>query len=206
MRILTPERINQEVDQWIQEDWAVRYIRLNRGHWEDIAPIIAEAQAKETCKEIGEMLLDKWDELSERDFIVWMNGVIEVLVRGEIPESEMPARLIKDASEVTGIWDGFDLEEIIRVELGGWQDYPIFKAMDDVEMAPVDFEIFQEGIKNIVAITTRAQLKKVRESEEYREMVVLVNEVAGLNQMVWTDNAIKGLSNRAAEILALLEE
>jgi len=109
MRILTPERINQEVDQWIQEDWAVRYIRLNRGHWEDIAPIIAEAQAKETCKEIGEMLLDKWDELSERDFIVWMNGVIE---RGEIPESEMPARLIKDASEVTGIWDGFDLEEI----------------------------------------------------------------------------------------------
>jgi len=97
-------------------------------------------------------------------------------------------------------------DDEIRVELGGWQDYPIFKAMDDVEMAPVDFEIFQEGIKNIVAITTRAQLKKVRESEEYREMVVLVNEVAGLNQMVWTDNAIKGLSNRAAEILALLEE
>jgi len=103
MRILTPERINQEVGQWVQEDWAVRYIRLNRGHWEDIAPIIAKAQAKETCKEIGEVLLDKWDELSERDFIVWMDGVIEELVRGEIPE---------DASEVTGIWDGFDLEEI----------------------------------------------------------------------------------------------
>jgi len=47
---------------------------------------LCHAQYHETCKEIGEMLLDKWDELSERDFIVWMNGVIEVLVRGEIPE------------------------------------------------------------------------------------------------------------------------
>jgi len=100
MRILTDEE--DGVSPFVSEDFQEAYE-------ESILKPICIAQYHETCKEIGEMLLDKWDELSEHDFIVWMNGVIEELVRGEIPESEMPARLIKDASEVTGIWDGFDM-------------------------------------------------------------------------------------------------
>jgi len=86
MRILTDEQVYKA---WTGREWI-------KPHPQDMQKVesylpnnwkrIAKAQAKETCKEIGEMLLDKWDELPERDFIVWMNGVIKVLVRGMIPE------------------------------------------------------------------------------------------------------------------------
>lgn len=62
-RLLTGEEIQKVVRNWMSGDFSVRVISLNRGHWEDIAPIIAEAQATLTCeetlKEVGEWLNDR---------------------------------------------------------------------------------------------------------------------------------------------------
>jgi len=42
--LLTPEEGEAAVNEWVNEDWATRYIQLNRGHWEYIVPVIAKAQ------------------------------------------------------------------------------------------------------------------------------------------------------------------
>lgn len=50
--LLTPEEIKKAVKRWTDKDWAIHTISLNRGHWEDIAPILACAQL---AKVIGEI-------------------------------------------------------------------------------------------------------------------------------------------------------
>lgn len=42
--LLNDKEIEKAVDNWMNEDWSVRSIQLNRGHWEYIAPVIAQAQ------------------------------------------------------------------------------------------------------------------------------------------------------------------
>lgn len=50
--LLTPEEGEAAVNEWVNEDWATRYIQLNRGHWEYIVPVIAKAQlAKQGSEE-----------------------------------------------------------------------------------------------------------------------------------------------------------
>lgn len=42
--LLTQEEGEAAIQKWKNEDWALREIRLGRGHWEDIVPVLAEAQ------------------------------------------------------------------------------------------------------------------------------------------------------------------
>ena len=42
--VLTQEEGEKEVNDWMNKDWSLRFIQLNRGHWEYIIPIIAQAQ------------------------------------------------------------------------------------------------------------------------------------------------------------------
>ena len=44
LTVIDDEELEIAVNEWVNEDWAVRYIRLNRGHYGDILPIIAKAQ------------------------------------------------------------------------------------------------------------------------------------------------------------------
>ena len=47
MNELTVEEIDKAVHDWEEVDWSVRSVQLGRGHWEEIAPVIAKAaQAK----------------------------------------------------------------------------------------------------------------------------------------------------------------
>ena len=42
--VLSDEEIEKVVNDWIDEDFSVRSIQINRGHWEYTAPVIAQAQ------------------------------------------------------------------------------------------------------------------------------------------------------------------
>ena len=42
--LLSDEEGEIAVEKWVNEDWETRYIRLSRGHWEDIIHVIAQAQ------------------------------------------------------------------------------------------------------------------------------------------------------------------
>ncbi len=42
--LLTEDEIEKVVDAWIAEDWSLRSVQLDRGHWEYIAPVISKAQ------------------------------------------------------------------------------------------------------------------------------------------------------------------
>ena len=61
MRLLTDEELEKIVDAWVHEDFSVRYIGLNRGHWERVAPTICKAQAEltesDTLKEVGDEMM-----------------------------------------------------------------------------------------------------------------------------------------------------
>ena len=48
-RWLTKEETEIAVNKWKNEDWATRYIRLNRGHYEEVLPLIAKAQDAKTA-------------------------------------------------------------------------------------------------------------------------------------------------------------
>ena len=81
----------------VDEDWATRTIRLNRGRWEDIAPIIAQAQDAKTLRAVGERLRaelggyltgDRWETVppSVHDTL---NELVTSLLRGEMPGDEL---------------------------------------------------------------------------------------------------------------------
>ena len=59
---LSDDEILKVVDEWVNEDWAVRYIRLNRGHWEDIAPIIARKAEREMKRQIMDWGVEQCQE------------------------------------------------------------------------------------------------------------------------------------------------
>ena len=65
--LLTKTEIAAVVKAWVDEDWESRTIRLNRGHWEDIAPVIAQAQIRNVVE---------WME--ERDFWISKDDVQEL--------------------------------------------------------------------------------------------------------------------------------
>ena len=46
MILLTDEEIGKAVSDWVDVASSARSVGLGRGHWEDIAPVIALAQAK----------------------------------------------------------------------------------------------------------------------------------------------------------------
>ena len=48
--LLTKAEISTVVQAWVDEDWESRTISLNRGHWEDIAPVIAQEQLRNVVK------------------------------------------------------------------------------------------------------------------------------------------------------------
>ena len=52
--LLTGEEMEIAVNKWRNEDWATRYVRLNRGHYEDILPVIAQAQLDKIIRAIDE--------------------------------------------------------------------------------------------------------------------------------------------------------
>ncbi|KKM93460.1 hypothetical protein LCGC14_1208110 [marine sediment metagenome] len=54
IKILDDEKLEAVVDEWCHEDWATRYTSLNRGHYEDILPIVAQAQAKYAMEQVIE--------------------------------------------------------------------------------------------------------------------------------------------------------
>ena len=47
---LTDEEIDEAVNDWVNGDWSVRSIQLDRGHWEYVAPVIAKAQLKKVVE------------------------------------------------------------------------------------------------------------------------------------------------------------
>ena len=53
-RLLTDEEIEQLGNNYCQDP--MNEFRLGRGHWEDIAPVIAEAQDAKTFKAVAEWL------------------------------------------------------------------------------------------------------------------------------------------------------
>jgi len=75
---LTPNEIDKAVKEWVDWDFPVRSVQLDRGHWESIAPVIArEAQRKLWrliddkfhASEDGQWLLidfDKWQETKKQ--------------------------------------------------------------------------------------------------------------------------------------------
>lgn len=42
--LLTQEEAEKAVDEWASQDWSTRIIQLNRGHWEAIVLVVAQAQ------------------------------------------------------------------------------------------------------------------------------------------------------------------
>lgn len=50
--LLTEDEINQAVKAWVDEDYSVRSIRLDRGHWEDVASVIAQAQLRKVYQRL----------------------------------------------------------------------------------------------------------------------------------------------------------
>ena len=87
-RLLTDQEIQKVVDAWVKEDWSVRHIALNRGHWEDIPPIVAKAQDAKTLRAMG-----KWIEgncayhcCGEIEGRVIEDKDMEALRRDEFPE------------------------------------------------------------------------------------------------------------------------
>ncbi|KKK81226.1 hypothetical protein LCGC14_2815610 [marine sediment metagenome] len=54
MKQLKQEELEIVVGKWVSEDWANRYIRLNRGHYEDILPIVAQAAHDNVLRQVIE--------------------------------------------------------------------------------------------------------------------------------------------------------
>lgn len=54
--LLTQEEGEQAVRDWAAKDWSVRWTRLERGHWEDIVLVIAQAQLAK-LERLGVLLL-----------------------------------------------------------------------------------------------------------------------------------------------------
>jgi len=48
--LLTPDETAKMVADWIDEDYATRSVLLERGHWEHIAPVVAQAQVQKVEK------------------------------------------------------------------------------------------------------------------------------------------------------------
>ncbi len=44
--VMSNEQIEKLVQDWVDEDFAVRSVQLDRGHWEYIVSVIAKAQAE----------------------------------------------------------------------------------------------------------------------------------------------------------------
>ena len=44
LKVLSDEEIEKVVSDWVNESFSVRSIQLDRGHWEYIAPVIAQSQ------------------------------------------------------------------------------------------------------------------------------------------------------------------
>ncbi len=41
--LLTQEEGEKAVYEWVDKDFSVRFITIERGHWEDIVPVLAQA-------------------------------------------------------------------------------------------------------------------------------------------------------------------
>ena len=57
MKRISDDQIQEAVRKWIDEDYSTRSISLDRGHWEYIAPVIADAQMEEDRKKMVVLLL-----------------------------------------------------------------------------------------------------------------------------------------------------
>jgi len=84
MRTLTEGEAIKIVAAWEAEDFSTRFISLNRGHWEQLVPIIAEAQAVLTLKEVGERLLLRATHQHGYPVEIYRHEV-DALLRGEMP-------------------------------------------------------------------------------------------------------------------------
>lgn len=49
-RLLNEEEMEKLIMEWAHENWSTRIISLNRGHYEDVLPIIRDAQDKRSFK------------------------------------------------------------------------------------------------------------------------------------------------------------
>ena len=99
MRLLTDEEIYKVARKAFKDDGHLA-LAVNRGHWEDIAPVIAEAQARVTreefAKEVGAWLETKIGNILEmhgrtRDVpelfeLTFYAGELESFQRGELPK------------------------------------------------------------------------------------------------------------------------
>ena len=54
--LLTEEEAKKAVDKWLEEDFPVRAISLNQGHWEDVVFVIAYAQARKLVRDLKTQL------------------------------------------------------------------------------------------------------------------------------------------------------
>ncbi len=90
--------------------------------------------------------------------------------------------------------DKDELEKKIDVTLKQWLDMEIsYRVLLDQLLALVDPD----------EIPVEAE---VRKQEKYNEAILLVGEVAGLNQSLFTSQDVISLSDRAEEILKTLKE
>lgn len=51
---LTRDETEIVINKWKNQDWATRHISLNRGHWEDITPLVAHASSQKTLQAVIE--------------------------------------------------------------------------------------------------------------------------------------------------------
>ena len=50
--LLTQTEGEKAVVDWVKQDWATREISLNRGHWEEIVPILVQAQLRKVVERL----------------------------------------------------------------------------------------------------------------------------------------------------------
>lgn len=76
----------------MNEDWSTRYISLNRGHWEEVVPVIAKAQdahtasivETETLKKVGGWLYKKVSPNTQEAIVNLIE--LNTLLQGKWPE------------------------------------------------------------------------------------------------------------------------
>ena len=73
MILLTDEEMEIAVNKWKNEDWATRHIRLDRGHYEDVLPLIAKAQLKKALQEVEDYITRDLEWANEENEMLWKN-------------------------------------------------------------------------------------------------------------------------------------
>ncbi len=56
--LLTQAEAEKAVEEWVKEDWATNSIALNRGHWERIVPVLAQAQLRKVTEKLSKLGID----------------------------------------------------------------------------------------------------------------------------------------------------